>query len=131
MHFNGPGNLSKTNNTTDESPLKRFCAMEYRPQGWSGGSLQADPVILLVLEDEEGSLRFLVHPELHVVVTDNDLSYIESLLKDFLERAKENPAALFMQLSSLGVGPLVTQETGSNISDHPTLMNLCSRFVQL
>ena len=105
--------------------------MEYRPQGWSGGSLQADPVILLVLEDEEGSLRFLVHPELHVVVTDNDLSYIESLLKDFLERAKENPAALFMQLSSLGGGPLVTQETGSNISDHPTLMNLCSRFVQL
>jgi hypothetical protein len=84
-----------------------------------------------VLEDGEGSLRFLVHPKLRAIVSDNDLSYLESLLKDFLERAKLNPAALFKQLSSLGVGPLVTQEAGSNISDHPSLLNLCSRFVQL
>jgi hypothetical protein len=87
-------------------------------------------VILLVLEDGEGNLRFLVHPELHMVVMDNDLSYIESLLKDFMERAKENPAVLFKQLSSLGVGPLVTQEAGLKISDHPSLLNMCSHFVQ-
>jgi hypothetical protein len=86
---------------------------------------------MLVLEDGEGRLRLLVHPELHTVVANNDLSYLESLLKDFLERAKQHPAALFKQLSSLGVGPLVTHEAGSNISDHQHLLNLCSRFVRL
>jgi hypothetical protein len=86
---------------------------------------------LFVLENGEGNLRFLVHPELHTVVKDNDLSYLESLFKDFLERAKLNPASLFNQLSSLGVGPLVTHDAGSNISDHPHLLNLCSRFVTL
>jgi hypothetical protein len=93
--------------------------------------LQADSIILFVLEDGVGSLRFLVHPELHTVVRDNDLSYLESLFKDFLERAKLNPAALFTQLSSLGVGPLVTHEAGSNISDHPHILNMCSRFEQI
>jgi hypothetical protein len=131
MHLKGPRNLSATNNKTDESPMERFCALGYRPQGWSGGSSQAELVVLLVLADEGGSLRFLVRPELHTVVTGKDLSYIESLLKDFLERAKRDPSALFKQLSSLGIGPLVTQEAGSNISDHPPLLNLCSRFVKL
>jgi hypothetical protein len=84
-----------------------------------------------VLEDGEGSLRFLVHPELRAIVADNDLFYLESLFKDFLERAMLRPVALFKQISSLGVGPLVTQETGSNISDYPHLLNLCSRFVKL
>jgi hypothetical protein len=96
----------------------------------SGGSLKANPIILLVLEDEKGSLCFLVHPELREVVTDKDIPYIESLLKDFLERAKLNPAALFKQLSSLEVGPLVTHETGSNISDYPHIFMLCSHFEQ-
>jgi hypothetical protein len=84
-----------------------------------------------VLEDEEGNLRFLVHPELRAVVSGNDLPYLESLFKDFIERAELHPAALFKQLSSLGVGPLVTKEVGSNISDHPLLLKLYSRFVQL
>jgi hypothetical protein len=84
-----------------------------------------------VLENGEGNLRFLVHPELYTVVPDNDLPYIESLLKDFRERAKLHPADLFNQLSSLGVGPLVTQEVRSNISDHPPLLELCSRFIQI
>jgi hypothetical protein len=64
-------------------------------------------------------------------VTGKDFLYLDSLLKDFVERAKLDSPALFKQLSSLGVGPLVTQEVGSNISDHPILSELCSRFVQL
>ncbi len=36
--------------------------------------------------------------------------------------------ALFKQLSSLGVGPLlVKQESGENISDHPSLLELCAQ----
>jgi hypothetical protein len=88
-------------------------------------------IILLVLEDAEDKLSFLVHPQLRMVVSGSDLSYLESLLRDFVERARLHPAALFKQLSSLGVGPLVTQEVGPRISDHPPLLELCSRFVHL
>jgi hypothetical protein len=84
-----------------------------------------------VLKDENGSLRFLIHPELRSIVEGEDLAYIEDLLQDFLERAKQDPEALFKQLSSLGVGPLVVNEIGSNLCDCPSIQKLSSQFVQL
>lgn len=101
--------------------------MEYRTQGVSGPG----PIILLLLEDAKDGLRFLVSPDWRSIVQPEDLEYMDSLLLDFLERTKEQPATLFKQLSSLGVGPLVTQETGERISDHKPILELCSRFVQL
>jgi hypothetical protein len=84
-----------------------------------------------VFKGASGSLHFLVDPGWRSIVRVLDVEYIESLLRDFLERAKERPAALFEQLSSLSVGPLVTQETGERISDHSALAELSSRFVPL
>jgi hypothetical protein len=84
-----------------------------------------------VLEDGKGCLRFRVSPDWRSIVQPEDLEYMDSLLRDFLERAKEQPAALFKHLSSLGVGPLVTQEAGELIADHEPLLELCSRFEQL
>jgi hypothetical protein len=89
------------------------------------------PVILLVLRDVEGSLRFLVHPNLRSLAHPEDLEYIESLLQDFVERARLHEEVLFKQLCSLQVGPLVTQEVGQNLSEHPTMQKLASRFVQI
>jgi len=88
------------------------------------------PIILLVLKDSRGHLRFLVHPEWLMIVTPEDADYIESLLGDFIERAKLHPEALFRQLSSLGVGPLVTHMVGREISEHPRLAELSRRFVE-
>jgi predicted NAD/FAD-binding protein len=88
-------------------------------------------IILLVLMDEKGTLSFHVHPDWRSVVQPEDSKYMESILDDFLERAKEQPTPLFKQLCSLGVGPLVTQQTGERISDYPQLLKLRSRFVQL
>jgi hypothetical protein len=101
--------------------------MAYRAQDSAG----ATPIFLIVFKDARGDLRFLVDPGWRSVVCARDLEYIGSLLHDFLGRAKEQPAALFEQLSSLAVGPLVTKETGERISDHPVLFELSSRFVQL
>jgi hypothetical protein len=123
--------MSAKMTNADEKIQGRFCALEYRPQGGSDGSPQVASIIVLVLEDEQGKLRFLVHPQWRGMVSGTDLSYLESLFKDFIERAKLHPAALFQQLSSLGVGPLVTQEAGTGIADHSPLLKLCSRFVQL
>jgi hypothetical protein len=89
------------------------------------------PVVVIVLEDAKGDLSFLVDPGWRAVVRAEDVEYTESLLSDFLDRAKEQPATLFKHLSSLEVGPLVTQETGEKISDRPALLELSSRFVQL
>jgi hypothetical protein len=112
---------------TSGSHLPQFCAMAYRAQDSAG----ATPIFLIVFKDASGSLRFLVDPDWRSVVRALDVEYIESLLHDFLGRAKEQPAALFEQLSSLDVGPLVTQVTGDRISDHPALAELSSRFVPL
>ena len=87
--------------------------------------------MLIVLEDAKGDLRFLVDPDWRAVVQAEDVEYMESLFGDFLERAKEQPEALYRQLSALGVGPLMTEETGERISDHPALLKRSSRFVLL
>lgn len=84
-----------------------------------------------MLRGENGCLRFLVHPELRKIVQGQDLVYIEALLQDFLKRAQKDSAALFKQISSLGVGSLVTHETGPRLSEHPSIVKLTSQFVQV
>jgi len=101
--------------------------VEYSAQSSVGTSF----TILLVFEDTNGSLRFLVHPNWRAIVQQEDVDYINDLLIDSLERADEQPGALFQQFTSLGVGPLLTQRTGERISDYPLLLELFSRFVQL
>ncbi len=101
--------------------------MAYVAEGIGGTT----PIILIVLENANGDLRFLVDPDWRALVQAEDREYFESLLADFPERAKEQPATLFKQLTSLEVGPLVTQEAGEQISDHPPLLKLSARFVQL
>jgi hypothetical protein len=88
-------------------------------------------VVLLVLKDEQNDLRFLTHPALHTVVSGDDFTYIQSLLKDFLERVKREPADLFRQLSSLGVGPLVMHDVGSDLANNSSLLKIASSFVEL
>ena len=129
--MNGPMDSNQVSFKTDESPELQFCSLEYRQQSWGGVSARFRQVVLLVLRDREGNLRFLVHPELQTLVQEEDLPYIQSLLKDFLVRAKREPAALFKQLSSLGVGSLVTQEIGSNLADDSSLQELSTSFVEL
>jgi hypothetical protein len=92
---------------------------------------QTASMTLLVLEDADGNLRFLVHPKWRRIVAPEDLEYFKSLLLDLSERAQLHPQELFKQVSSLSVGPLVTRETGEKISDHPDLLTQCSSFVEL
>jgi hypothetical protein len=74
-----------------------------------------------VFEDANGGLLILAHPNWRSLVQREDVNYVNDLLIDSLERAEDQPRALFEQLSSLGVGPLVTQQAGERISDYPYL----------
>ena len=115
----------------DEKAEFQYCSLEYRQQSWGGASSKFRPVVLIVLMNSESSLRFLVHRELRTIIQKEDFEYIQSLLVDFLERARREPEALFKQLSSLGIGSLVTQEIGSNLADNSSLQELSSKFVEL
>lgn len=95
------------------------------------GSMQQTPIVLFVLRDEDGDLLFLMHPDLRTLVQAADLEYIDSLLQDFVERAQADPAAIFKQLISLGVGPLVNRESGLDLSEFPPLQELAEKFVPL
>lgn len=83
-----------------------------------------------MVKDEKGGLRFLVHPELRKTVNEEDFSYIDLLLKDFLKRARLHPEALFKQLCSLAAGPLIAQEAGSHLGEYPRLVELSEKFIQ-
>ena len=86
---------------------------------------------MLVVKGEDGNLRFLIHPELRKIVHKEDFPYIDDLMKDFIERAKLHPTALFKQISALEVGPLVTHEIGLSLSESPSIQKFTAKFVQL
>ena len=71
----------------------------------------------------------MVSPDLRSIVQGDDWAYLDPLLVDLQDRAKVQPADLFKQLSSLGVGPLVAREVGWELS--PKLRDLPKRFVDL
>lgn len=118
-------------NRPDPRRQRPFCALGYKPIDWRIAESQEAVLVLFALWNEEGSLTLLVHPDLRSVVMKDDYAYFDSLLPDLVERSRLNPLELFKQLCSLGVGPLVTQEAGKSISDHPAMLVLSSRFVLL
>jgi hypothetical protein len=131
MHVRGQLDLNAAIFKSDECLESQFCALAYRPKPESDAPPSVESIILLVVKNENGNLRFLVSPTFREVVQGHDLAYIDSLLNDFIERAKLDPVALIQQLCSLGVGPLVTQEAGPSLAAHPALLELCRRFIQL
>jgi hypothetical protein len=116
------------NSEMSESPQPGLCALEYSPQFPNGASSQKGQVILLVLKDREGNLRFLLNPEWRNIVQDPDLDDVQSLLEDFHGRAQLHPANLFDQLCSLAVGPLVAGTVGASLRDYPNLEEFSRTF---
>lgn len=65
------------------------------------------------------------------MVQDEDWAYLEAMLIDLPKRALLHPEALFKQLSSLEMGPLVTQAAGDDLDANPEFQELSSKFVPL
>ena len=108
-----------------------FCTLEYTPSSQCDGIPSIRRVIILVLQEAKSALRFLIHPKLDEIVAPIDLLYIQSLLRDFLERVRLHAEQLFQHLCSLAVGPLLTGTVGEIPTSPSDYALLASCFVPL
>lgn len=108
-----------------------FCTLGYRPNGIVLAASEDASIIAIATLNEDSQLTVAVAPDWRAFVEHEDAKYIQSLLEDISERSKLSPEALFEQLSSLNVGPLVTQETGTGLLDQVPLVDMLSRFSRL
>jgi hypothetical protein len=108
---------------------QRFCILRYQKFAANLDQSGQIPVVALVFFDDCYDLRILVSPVIREIVTEEDLAFIESLLQDFLIRAKERPEDLFHQVLSINHGPLVPLEEESRLLNHPQLLAIIHSFV--
>lgn len=86
---------------------------------------------MVLLIEQADCLKVFVDPDWRAAVQSTDIEYIDGILSDFTDRAASDPKTLFAQTSSLSVGPLLTHETGSFLTDNLRCSNLLGRFVEL
>jgi hypothetical protein len=67
-------------------------------------------VLLIAILDTADHLSILVDPAWRDFVSSEDLEYLESLLEDLKPRAQLDSRGLFVQLTALDLGPVVTSE---------------------
>ena len=96
----------------NDSSVIRFCALEYRASDADSPSAPEN-VVIVFLVHPSSTLSVLHHRDWRNIVRTEDQEYIQALMDDFRERARRDPEALFRQISSLSVGPLVTYSIGS------------------
>jgi hypothetical protein len=83
-------------------------------------------VLIVVRTGKEIAIR--IHPNWVEIVEAEDLQVIRELFDDFAERAHSDPETLLRQLTTLGVGKLVTYTAGKVLTSLPDIEELFSRF---
>jgi hypothetical protein len=84
-----------------------------------------------MLRPRNRPLQILVDPNWRDMVQLTDWAYIGEILADFKQRALSDPEALFVQVKSLAVGPLVTHSEGTRVAEHPGLLERVGTFIEL
>lgn len=101
--------IASWNEKTPEASTQ-ICTLKYLHPG-TQAEAAAGTVLLFAIKDRAG-LRLYAHPALGQQISDRDRHYVEELVKDLVQRSKQDPEDVFRQLSSLSVGPLITDESG-------------------
>lgn len=108
----------------------RFCRLEYRlPQDRE--TLSHDHFVIALLIEEAGNLRVFVDPTWSRKVGYADRDYIAAILSDFKSRIDFDPDAVFNQITSLNLGPLVTHDLGTLPNDDPRLTGMANGLQEL
>jgi hypothetical protein len=91
-----------------------YCTLAYSvPQECARASVNGSNTLLLAMLHDNDEMQILVHPDWRSLVQEQDLDYLDELFESFIERVSEDPLALFKQLTSLSVGPIVTKCAGT------------------
>ena len=90
-----------------------------------------EAIIFVVVQLPTGGLRIYIRPDWQAIILPSDQEYITSLLSDFEIRISTDPDALFEQLSSLAVGPLITYDCESDPTRHSRILEMASQFVDI
>jgi hypothetical protein len=112
----------------------QYSILEYRNDHRNSLEPKASQLILAALlqlnnGDDQYKLELFINPKWREFVLEEDQEYIEALLKDITGRAKQDAETLFIQLCSLGVGPIVAIQVRRSL-DPPSAL-LLERFVPL
>lgn len=110
---------------------RRFCVLAYSADKDSAPQPNDTTIIALATSSTKGDCVIRFHPEWREVVQPSDHEYVESLFRDFKDRVRFDSEGLFQQLTALGVGPLVTLDSGSNLDEHPEYLGMTEKFTEL
>lgn len=119
------------NNITAPEPIRQFCVLAYIPTKGQRVSLNESKILAFATLSNNNEAAIRVHPAWEKIVQPDDREYLDSLYQDFRERMKSDPVALLGQLSGLAVGPLVTRDSGSNLSEFPAYLGMWQSFREL
>lgn len=112
----------------------QFCIVEYRSKQWKSVEDKSNLILVAIFavdDDDKFKLQVFFDPQWRKFVHEKDKAYIESLLMDAEERLHRDAEMLFTQLCSLGVGPVVSIEVGTNFSESPSRLSLLEALVEL
>ena len=124
-------NLSALSRQSGNTEWSTFCALAYERAGRGSANSADAPIVLIVLRNAGGCLRLFVHPELRSMFKGIDLEYLDSLVLDFMGRSRTGPDELFHEISSIGIGPLFIHSCGKDLSEFPSLIEKCTKFIEL
>ena len=123
--------MTEANLNSGEPHQLQFCALGYlsqRPQHELSAERQ---ILLIVTMTEAGEMSLLQNPEWKNIVQPLDHSYFSDIWADFDVRAKTDPEALFKQVTSLSVGPLIAYISGTSLWSRPELQSLSQSFIEI
>jgi hypothetical protein len=107
------------------------CALEYSARDDESLSSNIEKVILIANRQRSGELSIRVHSNWRQIVIPADHDYLQATLDDLAARARIDPESLLKQVSTLSVGPLQTYHAGQTLADHPDLLHLFDRFMEM
>ncbi len=108
----------RPSSATDSQP-ERYCVLVYVTAGSDFSPPGAEVPILLAHMNSHRGLSLFFNPRWNEIVECGHQDYVHSLLDDLAVRAKSDPDAVFQQVTSLGVGPIVTRNVGQwDTRDH-------------
>src|SRR6185312_14704173 len=125
-----PGVCDLNDEAGRKRPL-RFCALAYQPPDVAISQPDQSRLLAFVTSSSDGEVALHIRPRWEEIVGSCDRSYLGVLFRDFKDRAKSDPELMFRLLSSLAVGPLVTYDAGTDLSEHPEYWTLWASFTKL